>query len=143
MKELTTREIAAVKRQFKNSLPAIKKIDSISQKIAKLQEERAIQQAILDGGEAGIMAMTGGYRSIDLITCTYEPQFNTDGTPKMDKEGKYQVKTQVLTFHAPIEVPSTEGKMGSDYDIDSEVKVEETETTANNAAFNPITDWSE
>lgn len=143
MKELTTREIAAVKRQFKNSLPAMKKIDSIDQKIAKLQEERAIQQAILDGGEAGIMAMTGGYRSVDLITCTYEPQFNTDGTPKMDKEGKYQVKTQVLTFHAPIEVPSTESKMGSDYDIDSEVKVEETETTANNAAFNPITDWSE
>lgn len=143
MKELTTREIAAVKRQFKNSLPAMKKIDSIDQKIAKLQEERAIQQAILDGGEAGIMAMTGGYRSVDLITCTYEPQFNTDGAPKMDKEGKYQVKTQVLTFHAPIEVPSTESKMGSDYDIDSEVKVEETETTANNAAFNPITDWSE
>lgn len=138
MKELTSREIAAVKRQFKNSLPAIKKIASIDQKIAKLQEERNIQQAILDGGEAGIMAMTGGYKSIDLITCTYEPQFNEDGTPKMDKEGKYQVKTQVLTYHAPIEVPTTEGMMGSDYDIDSEAKVEENETSAVEAAFNPI-----
>ena len=138
MKELTTREIAAVKRQFKNSLPAIKKIESIDQKIAKLQEERAIQQAILDGGEAGIMAMTGGYKSIDLITCTYEPQFNEDGSPKMDKEGKYQVKNQVLTFHAPIEVPSTEGNMGSDYDVDSEAVVDEDETEAINAAFNPI-----
>lgn len=138
MKELTTREIAAVKRQFKNSLPAIKKIESIDQKIAKLQEERAIQQAILDGGEAGIMAMTGGYKSIDLITCTYEPQFNEDGSPKMDKEGKYQVKNQVLTFHAPIEVPSTEGNMGSDYDVDSEAVVDEDETEAVNAAFNPI-----
>lgn len=138
MKELTTREIAAVKRQFKNSLPAIKKIESIDQKIAKLQEERAIQQAILDGGEAGIMAMTGGYKSIDLITCTYEPQFNEDGSPKMDKEGKYQVKNQVLTFHAPIEVPSTEGNMGSDYDVDSEAVVDEDETEAANAAFNPI-----
>lgn len=138
MKELTTREIAAVKRQFKNSLPAIKKIESIDQKIAKLQEERAIQQAILDGGEAGIMAMTGGYKSIDLITCTYEPQFNEDGSPKMDKEGKYQVKNQVLTFHAPIEVPSTEGNMGSDYDLDSEAVVDEDETEAVNAAFNPI-----
>lgn len=138
MKELTTREIAAVKRQFKNSLPAIKKIESIDQKIAKLQQERAIQQAILDGGEAGIMAMTGGYKSIDLITCTYEPQFNEDGSPKMDKEGKYQVKNQVLTFHAPIEVPSTEGNMGSDYDVDSEAVVDEDETEAANAAFNPI-----
>ena len=138
MKELTTREIAAVKRQFKNSLPAMKKIESIDQKIAKLQEERAIQQAILDGGEAGTMAMTGGYKSIDLITCTYEPQFNEDGSPKMDKEGKYQVKNQVLTFHAPIEVPSTEGNMGSDYDVDSEAVVDEDETEAVNAAFNPI-----
>ena len=138
MKELTTREIAAVKRQFKNSLPAMKKIESIDQKIAKLQEERAIQQAILDGGEAGIMAMTGGYRSIDLITCTYEPQFNEDGTPKMDKEGKYQVKNQVLTFHAPVEVPSTEGKVGADFDVDSEAKVEEAETTAADAVFNPL-----
>lgn len=143
MKELTTREIAAVKRQFKNSLPAMKKIDSIDQKITRLQNERAIQQAILEGGEAGIMAMTGGYRSIDLITCTYEPQFNEDGTPKMDKEGKYQVKTQVLTFHAPVEVPTTEGKVGSDYDVDSEAKVEEAETPACDATFNPITDWVE
>lgn len=138
MKELTTREIAAVKRQFKNSLPAIKKIESIDQKIIKLQQERAIQQAILDGGETGIMAMTGGYRSIDLITCTYEPQFNEDGTPKMDKEGKYQVKTQVLTFHAPVEVPSTEGNMGSDFDVDSEAKMDETETVVSDASYNPI-----
>lgn len=131
MKELTTREIAAVKRQFKNSLPAMKKIESIDAKIAKLLQEREIQQAILDGGEAGIMAMTGGYRSIDLITCTYEPQFNEDGTPKMDKEGKYQVKNQVLTFHAPVKIPIPETIMGSDYDVDSEAMVEE-------ATFNPI-----
>lgn len=136
MKELTTREIAAVKRQFKNSLPALKKIESIDQKIAKLQEERAIQQAILDGGEAGIMAMTGGYKSIDLITCTYEPQFNEDGTPKMDKEGKYQVKNQVLTFHAPIEVSMP--TMGSDYDVDLDAKVEGEETSATTATFNPL-----
>lgn len=140
MKELTTREIAAVKRQFKNSLPAMKKIESIDQKIAKLQEERAIQQAILDGGETGIMAMTGGYKSIDLITCTYEPQFNEDGTPKMDKEGKYQVRNQVLTFHAPVEVPIAEDIMGSDYDIDSEAKVDEVETSVADAPYNPIDD---
>lgn len=138
MRELTTREIAAVKRQFKNSLPAMKKIESIDQKIAKLCEERTIQQAILDGGEAGIMAMTGGFKSIDLITCTYEPQFNEDGTPKMDKEGKYQIKNQVLTFHAPVEVPPIEGNAGVDFDTDSKARVDEVETTATDAAFNPL-----
>ena len=44
MKELTTFQIAAVKRQFKNSLPALKKIESIDKKIQELKEERDIQQ---------------------------------------------------------------------------------------------------
>lgn len=103
MKELTVRQIAAVKRQFRNSLPALNKIKSIDKKIADLEEEKAIQMAILEGGEAGIMAMTGGYKSIDLIKCEYIPQFNEDGSPKMDKEGKYQVRNQVLTFIPPVE----------------------------------------
>lgn len=135
MKELTTREIAAVKRQFKNSLPALKKIETIDKKIAALQEERSILQAIIDGGEAGIIRLTGGYRSIDLIKCTYEPQFNEDGTPKMDKEGKYQIKNQVLTFQAPVEIdePSTEEVENVD-----DTPNEEVETTPEEAAFNPI-----
>lgn len=120
MKELTTREIAAVKRQFKNSLPALKKIEAIDKKIAALQEEKEIQQAIIDGGEAGIMRLTGGYRSIDLIKCEYIPQFNEDGTPKMDKDNKYQLKTQVLTYVPVIEVPETSDAYGSDFDVDWE-----------------------
>lgn len=103
MKELTSREIAAVKRQFKNSLPALQKIQAINKKIVELVKEKAIQEAILEGGETGIKALTSGYKSTDLITCTYEPQFNEDGTPKMDKDGKYQQKKQVLTFHEPVE----------------------------------------
>lgn len=103
MKDLTVRQIAAIKRQFKNSLPALKKIESINKKIAELEEERAIQQAIIDGGEAGIIAMTGGHKSVDLIHCEYVPQFNEDGTPKMDKDGKYQLKNQVLSFVPPVE----------------------------------------
>lgn len=135
MKELSVREIAAVKRQFKNSLPALKKIEAIDKKIAALQEERDIQQAIIDGGEAGIMRLTGGYRSVDLIKCTYEPQFNEDGTPKMDKEGKYQIKNQVLTFQAPVEVDPTptEGVESIDDTPNGEV-----ETTAAEAPFNPL-----
>lgn len=104
MKDLTVRQIAAIKRQFKTSLPALKKIESINKKIADLEEEKSIQEAILNGGEAGIIAMTGGYRSVDLINCEYVPQFNEDGTPKMDKDGKYQLRNQVLTFVPPIEV---------------------------------------
>lgn len=133
MRELTTREIAAVKRQFKNSLPALKKVESIDEKIKKLQEERDIQMAIIEGGEAGIKALTGGYRSIDLITCEYVPQFNEDGTPKMDKEGKYQIRNQVLTFHAPVEPEN----MPENTEVD-DTPNDETETAASEAPFNPI-----
>lgn len=104
MKELTSREIAAVKRQFKNSLPALQKIEAIDKKVAKLLEEKQHLENYINGLEAGIQQLTGGYRSIDLITCVYEPQFNEDGTPKMDKDGKYQIKKQILTYHSPEKI---------------------------------------
>lgn len=126
MKDLTVRQIAAIKRQFKTSLPALKKIESINKKIADLEEERAIQQAILDGGEAGIIAMTGGYRSVDLIHCEYVPQFNEDGTPKMDKDGKYQLKNQVLTFVPPVE--AIEDAVPTDVEADQNNEPAEVET---------------
>lgn len=119
MKDLNSRQIAAIKRQFKNSLPALKKIESINKKIADLEEEKRIQQAILDGGESGIIAMTGGYKSVDLIHCEYVAKFNEDGTPKMDKDGKYQLKEQVLTFVPPVE--------NIEAVIESETPVSETE----------------
>ncbi len=103
MRELKVREIAAIKRQFKNSLPILKKIESINKKIQQLTEEKELQQTILDGGEAGIIALTGGYKSTDLIDCKYELQYNEDGSPKMDKDNRYQLKSQVLTFHYPVE----------------------------------------
>lgn len=105
MKELTSRQIAAVKRQFKNSLPIIKKVESINKKIAALEEERRVQLNILEGMESGIIAMTG-FRSVDLIQCDYIPQFNEDGTPKMDNENKHQIKKQVLTFVPPTTIDS-------------------------------------
>ena len=124
MKELSVREIAAVKRQFKNSLPALKKIEAINKKIAALEEERIIQEAIIDGGETGIMRLTGGFKSFELITCTYEPQFNEDGTPKMDKDGKYQLKAQVLTYHAPVEdvKDTTEESTSEETNKEEEIK---------------------
>lgn len=120
MKELTVREIAAVKRQFLNSLPAFRKVQSLQEKIAKLNEEMDIQLAIIEGGEAGIKALTGGYRSIDLIKCTYEDYLDVNGQPKLDKTGRV-IKKQVLTYVPPVEVPETVGNPGSDFDMDSEL----------------------
>lgn len=135
MKTLTTREIAAIKRQFKNSLPAIRIIDSLNSKIEELIKKRDLQMAIFERGEMGIKEMTGGYRSVDFIDCEYVPQFNNDGTPKMDKDGKYQLKKQVLTFHMPIEIVEVAKEDLNNVDT---VPIEETESTPTESKFNPI-----
>lgn len=120
MKDLNSRQIAAIKRQFKTSLPMLKKIESINRKMADLEHEKEALEAILNGGEAGIIAMTDGYRSVDLINCEYVPQFNEDGTPKMDKEGKYQIKNQVLTFIPPKEALEDSSQDSCDGDSDED-----------------------
>lgn len=130
MKELKPYEVAAVKRQYQNSLPALKKIQAIDAKIAELQAERDTQMAMLEAGEAGIKRRTGGYMSTDLIKCEYVLLWNEDGSPKTDKEGR-QLKKRVLTYVPPVEEevkvitpPSTENKPGSDFDKDGESIVE-------------------
>lgn len=135
MRKLTTREIAAIKRQFKNSLPAIKIIDSLNSKIEELIKKRELQIAIFERGEMGIKEMTGGYKSTDFIDCEYMPQFNEDGSPKMDKDGKYQLKKQVLTFHMPIEIVDVAKEDLNNIDTTPN---EETGSAPSEAEFNPI-----
>lgn len=99
---LTSRQIAAVKRQYKNSLPLLKKIETLDKKMNSINTEIEELKSILAAGEAGIKALTG-YFSFELIKCEYVPQYNEDGTPKMDKDGKYQVKVQKLSYIQPEE----------------------------------------
>jgi hypothetical protein len=101
MKQLTSREQSAIKRQFQNSFPTLQKINSITKKLNELQKEKETLEAFLEAGEAGVKLITGGYKSTDIVKCEFIPQFNEDGTPKMDKEGKYQIKKKLLTFVEP------------------------------------------
>ena len=116
--KLTSREIASIKRIFLNNLPMYKKMDTINKKIEELNNELNDINTFIESSEAGVKNLTG-YTSGELINCEYIPQFNEDGTPKMDKEGKYQQKKRVLTFVIPVQ-ESTE-----------EVESEETTTDIN------------
>ena len=105
--KLTSREIASIKRIFLNNLPMYKKMETINKKIEELNNELNDINTFIESSEAGVKNLTG-YTSGELIHCEYIPQFNEDGTPKMDKEGKYQQKKRVLTFVIPVQEPTEE-----------------------------------
>ena len=79
------------------------RIETLQKHLYKIQEELDEQLAIIEANEAGVKMLTGGFISKQLIKDEQMPQFNEEGTPKMDKEGKYQQKKRVLTFVVPVQ----------------------------------------
>ena len=125
--KLTSREIASIKRIFLNNLPMYKKMETINKKIEELNNELNDINTFIESSEAGVKNLTG-YTSGELISCEYIPQFNEDGTPKMDKEGKYQQKKRVLTFVIPVQEPTednTEKIMDPEFEDENALKSEE------------------
>ena len=125
--KLTSREIASIKRIFLNNLPMYKKMETINKKIEELNNELNDINTFIESSEAGVKNLTG-YTSGELISCEYIPQFNEDGTPKMDKEGKYQQKKRVLTFVIPVQEQTndnTEKIMDSEFEDKNNLKSEE------------------
>ena len=125
--KLTSREIASIKRIFLNNLPMYKKMEAINKKIEELNNELNDINTFIESSEAGVKNLTG-YTSGELISCEYIPQFNEDGTPKMDKEGKYQQKKRVLTFVIPVQEPTndnTEKIMNPEFEDEDDLKSEE------------------
>ena len=125
--KLTSREIASIKRIFLNNLPMYKKMETINKKIEELNNELNDINTFIESSEAGVKNLTG-YTSGELISCEYIPQFNEDGTPKMDKEGKYQQKKRVLTFVIPVQEQTnnnTEKIMDPEFENKNDLKSEE------------------
>ena len=125
--KLTSREIASIKRIFLNNLPMYKKIETINKKIEELNNELNDINAFIEASENGVKNLTG-YTSGELISCEYIPQFNEDGTPKMDKEGKYQQKKRVLTFVIPVQEQTndnTEKIMDPEFEDENTLKSDE------------------
>ena len=125
--KLTSREIASIKRIFLNNLPMYKKMETINKKIEELNNELNDINTFIESSEAGVKNLTG-YTSGELISCEYIPQFNEDGTPKMDKEGKYQQKKRVLTFVIPVQEQTndnTEKIMDPEFEDENDLKSKE------------------
>lgn len=106
--KLTSRQISQIKNIYKANSSIYSRIETLQKHLDKIQTELNEQLEIIDANEAGVKMLTGGFISKQLIKDEQIPQFNEDGTPKMDKEGKYQQKKRVLTFVVPVQEPTEE-----------------------------------
>lgn len=126
--KLTSRQISQIKNIYKANSSIYSRIETLQKHLDKIQTELNEQLEIIDANEAGVKMLTGGFISKQLIKDEQIPQFNEDGTPKMDKEGKYQQKKRVLTFVIPVQETinnNTEKIMGPEFEDENTSKSEE------------------
>ena len=92
-KKLNQMQLGIVKRIAQNVNGNFEKVTKLNEKITALVEERDTLQTMIDEMEAPVVRMTGGYKSTDLYDKVIVPQFNEDGTPKVNEKTGYQIKT--------------------------------------------------
>lgn len=88
IKNLNNRELAIIKRIAQNVDANYQKVCKLNEKISQLTAERDALQQEVDEMEAPVIRKTGGLKSTDLFEKTIIPQFNENGTPKTDKDGR-------------------------------------------------------
>lgn len=131
-KVLNARELAQIKRIAQNVDQNYQKVCKLNEKIAELTQERDELQQEIDEQEAPVIRKTGGYTSTDIYKKVVVPQFNENGTPKTDKDGRQiKITKYVLRFEDTIlppakentenvvVPPTTEDVAGSDFDVDA------------------------
>ena len=129
-KILNARELAQVKRIAQNVDADYQKVGKLEEQIAKLTAQRDELQKGIDEMEAPVIRKTGGFKSTDIYEKTIVPQFNDNGTPKTDKDGRQLKVTKYVlrypdTIIPPVqnEEPATIVDMpvaGNDFDADAQ-----------------------
>lgn len=84
---LTSRDLAMIKRIAMNVDADYQKVNKLNTKIQSLQAEVEELQATIDEMEAPVIRKTGGLRSTDLYEKVVTPMYNEDGSVKTDKNG--------------------------------------------------------
>lgn len=130
-KKLNQMQLGIVKRIAQNVNGNFEKVAKLNEKIEALVEERDTLQTMIDEMEAPVVRMTGGYKSTDLYDKVIVPQFNEDGTPKVNEKTGYQVKTTkyVLKYPDTILPPVVEEPVEETVEAAPAEEVEETVVT--------------
>lgn len=119
-KKLNQMQLGIVKRIAQNVNSNFEKVTKLNEKIEALEEERNTLQTMIDEMETPVIRMTGGYKSTDLYDKVIIPQFNEDGTPKVNEKTGYQIKTTkwILRYRDSILPPanSSEKPVGESFE---------------------------
>ena len=98
MKEITTRQMAMIKRIAMNVNPLVVKKNKLISKINDLTVEIAEINDAIEGNEMGIKSMTGGLSSEVLITKTVTDSGKVDKNGNPIKVTKYEPNSECIQW---------------------------------------------
>ena len=99
MKEITTRQMAMIKRIAMNVNPLVIKKNKLISKINELTVEIAEINDAIEGNEMGIKTITGGLSSEVLITKTVTDSGKVDKNGNPIKVTKYEPNTEWVKWN--------------------------------------------
>ena len=99
MKEITTRQMAMIKRIAMNVNPLVVKKNKLISKINDLTVEIAEINDAIEGNEMGIKTMTGGLSSEVLITKTVTDSGKVDKNGNPIKVTKYEPNSEYVQWN--------------------------------------------
>ena len=98
MKEITTRQMAMIKRIAMNVNPLVVKKNKLISKINELTTEIAEINDAIEGNEMGIKTITGGLSSEVLITKTVTDSGKVDKNGNPIKVTKYEPNPDIVKW---------------------------------------------
>lgn len=99
--QIGTMEFANIRRAAQIVAPKVEANTKLQAKIAQLQAEYDANQNLINSMDGWVREKTG-YCSTELCMRVVTPILNEDGTPKMDKEGKYPQKKTDWVYNPAI-----------------------------------------
>ena len=136
MKEITTRQMAMIKRIAMNVNPLVVKKNKLVSKINELTVEIAEINDAIEGNEMGIKTITGGLSSEVLITKTVTDSGKVDKNGNPIKVTKYEPNTEYVQWNEDKKVYTLIEKVEEPTIENPTVEEKSTEYTPDNVLKN-------
>lgn len=136
MKELTTRQWAIVKRVAQNVHPLVSKREKLFAKRDEIEEEMSNIDTEIEGHEGGIIQLSGGLTSENLVTRVLEDTGKKDANGKEIKITKYVPNERIVKYNPETKLyeitnPFSDKDEDGSFQVDDQSPIEEREIQPN------------